>query len=364
MTASKTKNPVSIRQLIMLFTFIIYSPMVRFLPGYAAEHAQEAAWVSPWFAVIPMIALIFLMHTILNKSNGKSIPEFIVDILGKYFGKLALFVHLLWVTFLFSFYLRISGERMVSTIYPNVNITFFLIATLVVVSVIVRSGATTIARMGEIQLPILLIMFLFTCMFLFPKIRADAILPVYFNDIGNIFRASVGSVSASCYLFLLLLFSDHIVGKKNLKKSFVKGVLLISCLSVILLLVTIGTLGSSVTTRATIPFLLSSKQVSVLDTIENIESIVIATWLLTDTLLLSFLAIVFLNISKHLFMLLEPNRLINILFVFLFIFSLGIASNRMELVLLSKHVMDKINLTIGYGTPILLFAVGKLRRKL
>ena len=362
--STNSNNTVSVRQLVMVFIFIMYSPIVRFLPSYAAKNAKEAGWVSAVPALIPTFVLIYFMHVILNKGKGDNLVEIIKDILGIYVAKLALIIHLMWVLFLLGFYLRISGERLVSSIYPNVNITFFIVVNLIVISYILRSGATTIARMGEILLPILIILYLFVTSFLFAKIRRDAIFPVYFNDIGPILKASVGTLSMYSMMFLLFFFSDKIIGKKNITKTFFKGSLVLFGIISILLVTTIGTLGSSVTVRAPIPFLLTAKQISVMDTIENIESFVVALWLLTDTVLIAVLTVIFMNIAKHVFGIKEPKRLINIFFVFLFILALGIASNRIEIDLTAHRLLPVLNPIIGFGTPTLLFVVGKLRRRL
>jgi hypothetical protein len=87
-------------------------------------------------------------------------------------------------------------------------------------------------------------------------------------------------------------------------------------------------------------------------------------WLLSDAMMIVTLALVALNIMKCLFKLSDQRNLINILFVFIYIFSLGIASNRFQMDLFASSIIIYLNTFIGYGTPALLYVVGKARQKI
>lgn len=362
--APKTKDRVSIRQLAMLYIITSFSAAVRFLPAFTAKVAKEANWVSPIAAIFPIGLLIYFLHMIISKSKDKSTFEIINELLGKYIGNFIIGIHFLWVIFLLAYYVRLNGERLVSTVYPNINMTFFIVLTFVVTSFVLRSGATAVARLGELITPILLILFVFVTVFLLPKIRADALLPVYFNDTLPIMKASAGTLSLFSFTIIILLFSNTITGKENIAKISTKAALVFLLMLILILVMTTGILGSSVAARASNPFLIIVKQISILDTIENMESLVIAMWILSDAMMVALLSTVILNIMKYFFKLSEPRNLINILFVFIYIFSLGLASNRFQIDHFSSSIIIYLNTFLGYGTPALLFIVGKIRKKI
>ena len=358
----KTKDKVSMRQLAMIYIITGFSPAIRFLPAFTANVAKEAGWASPIVAIIPILFTIFFLHKVFSKTKDKNSFDVINSLLGKYLGNFIIVLHLIWVLFLLGFYARLHGERLAGALFPNINITIFIVIILAITSFILRSGATAIARMGEFLTPILLLLFTFTAFFLLPKVRADAILPVYFNDAIPLIKASVGTLSLFSYALILFMFSTSITGKENIAKIMLKSGIVYFIILMLLLIMSIGILGSAVTARASNPFLIIVKQISILDTIENIESLVIAMWLLSDAMMIVTLALVALNIMKYLFKLSEQRNLINILFVFIYIFSLGVASNRMEMDVFASAIIIYFNTLMGYGTPFILYVVGKSRK--
>ncbi|MDF2531764.1 MAG: gerKB4 [Clostridia bacterium] len=362
--AQKTKDKVSMRQLTMIYIITGFSPAIRFLPAFTAQVAKEAGWISPVAALIPIGLTIFFLHRVFSKTKDKSTFEVTTDILGKYTSMFILFIHLIWVLFLLGYYVRLHGERIASTLFPNINMTLFIVVVLVITSVILRSGATAIARMGEFITPILLLLYTFVTAFLLPNVRVDALLPVYFNDTIPIIKASVGTLSLFSYALIVFMFSTIVTNKEKTAIILTKAGSVYFLMLIVLLIMSTGLLGASIVARASNPFLIIVKQISILDTIENIESLVIAMWLLSDAMMIVTLALVALNIMKYLFMLSDQRNLINILFVFIYIFSLGIASDRFQMDLFASSIIIYLNTFIGYGTPALLYIVAKARKKI
>ena len=362
--AKKTKDKVSMRQLAMIYIITGFSPAIRFLPAFTAQVAKEAGWISPAAALIPIGLTVFFLHSVFSKTKDKSTFDIINSILGKYVGNFIIALHLIWVLFLLGYYVRLHGERLASTLFPNINMTLFIVIILSITSFILRSGATAIARMGEFITPILLLLFVFVTAFLLPNVRADALLPVYFNDAIPIIKASVGTLSLFSYAVIIFMFSTIITSKEKTAIIMIKAGSVYFLMLLLLLIISIGLLGSAVTARASNPFLIIVKQISILDTIENIESLVIAMWLLSDSMMIVTLALIALNIMKYLFKLSDQRNLINILLVFIYIFSLGIASNRFQMDLFASAIIIYLNTFIGYGTPALLYIVGKARKNL
>ncbi|MDF2535669.1 MAG: gerKB4, partial [Bacillales bacterium] len=135
-------------------------------------------------------------------------------------------------------------------------------------------------------------------------------------------------------------------------------------LSAIIIFEVIGTLTSSVVQRIPFAFLVAVKQISILDTIEKIESIVVGVFIFSDFILLSVLIFVSLNIIKSLAKLNETKHLLNLFLVLVYFLSMGITINRFDLENFSVYFLIYINLTFGLIIPIILFIVGKIREKI
>lgn len=356
------KDKISVRQLFFVFTIIVSSAATRFLPKYAAAIAAQAGWVSPIISTVPIIAIILMLDSMMKKYEGQSMSEIINTIMGKYLGGLIQVIYLLWAVLLLALYMRYYAERLTSSIYPNINNKFLLFLSLIPIAYMLRSGFTVIARMSEALLPFIGLMLVMLSAFLLPKVRPDTVLPVYFNDIVPMVKASFGSTSILSYLFLLFFLSDKLVNMKSLKKfGYIATYVNISSIMLVDF-ITIGVLGSAVAERSPMPVLSAVKQISILETIENIEVIIISIWIFADFTLISTFFVVILNLIKSIFKLSDTKPLINILAILLYFLSLGIASNKFDLEEFSNTIIVPLNIILGFGFPIILFILSKLKK--
>ena len=358
-----SKDKISVRQLLFVFTIIVSSPSTRYLPRYAAAKAAQAGWVSPVISIVPLIALIFIIDSLLKKYKDQSMAEIITVILGRYLGKLVLVIYLLWTIWLLTLYTRYYVIRLTSSIYPSINNYLLIILTLIPIAYTLRSGFTIIARMSEILLPFIGTMLVMLAIFLIPSIRSDNVLPIYFNDIVPMVTASFASTGIFSYLFLLFFLSDKLVNMKSFKAfGYIATLVNISSI-VVVNFITIGVLGYSVAQRAPLPVLITVKQISLLDTIENIEVIIVAIWIFADFTLISTFFVVTLNLIKSIFKLSDTKPLINILAILIYYLSMGISSNKFELEKFSSTLFIPLSMSLGYGFPIILLILSKLKKK-
>lgn len=358
------RNQISVRQLLCIYIIIVLSPLIRLVPSYAATYAKQAAWLSTLVALLPTLVVIYILDSIFKRYKTESMTVIFEDIMSKPLGMFIVFLYFLWSTILVALYMRYDVERLTGSIYPNINYVIFIIFTLVQIAYLLRTDLTVIARMSELIMPIIFILFAFLILLLLPMIRYDTILPISYTDTVPVIKASIGSSGIFLYYFLLFFLSDRLSHKDKLKKMSIQTMILLVVSSTIMLVAIIGLMGSSIVTRAPIPFLVAVKQISILNTIQNIESIAVAMWLLADFILIAALIIVSLNISKTLFNLKDIKPLQNIYILLIYILSLGISSNKMELETFSQYIMIPINHVFGLLIPMVLFATGKIRKKL
>lgn len=357
------KDKISVRQLFFVFTIIVSSPTTRYLPKYSATKAEQAGWLSPIVSALPFIMLILIIDYLLNKFEGQSMSEIINSVLGKYLGKLIEVLYLLWALLLTAMYLRYYAERLTNTIYSNINNEVLILLTLIPIAYMLRSGFTVIARMSEILLPFIGTALVILSVFLLPKVRADNLLPVYFNDIVPIIKGSISTTAILAYVFLMFFLSDKVVNLKSLRKfGYITTFVNIISIAAVTFIV-IGVLGSSTVKRSPLPVLVSVKQISILDTIENIDAIVIAMWIFADFTLVSAMLVITLNLIKSVFKLSYTNPLINMLSILIYFLSMGISISRFELEAFSNSALTWINLVMGYGFPFVLFVLSMFKKK-
>jgi spore germination protein KB len=356
------KDKISVRQLFFVFTIIVSSPATRFLSKYLAGNAGQAGWVSPLVCTIPFLALILMLDSLLKKYQEQSMSDIIEILMGKFIGRLICFFFLLMTIYYTAMYMRYYVERLTSSIYPYINNNVLIILTLIPIAYMLRSGFTVIARMSEVLLPFIGVMLVMLSAFVVTKVRTDNVLPVYFNDIVPVVKSSLAPAALLAYLFFLFFLSDKVVNLKSLKTfGYIAAYVNISSMA-LLSFITIGVLGASLTERAPMPTLVVIKQISLMDTIENIEAVIVAIWIFADFTLITTFFVIALNLIKSIFRLSDTKPLINTLAVFIYFLSLGICSTKFELEEFSNKVLVPLNSIIGFGFPAVLFALSKLRK--
>ena len=121
---------ISVRQLMILFLFTAVSGITRIVTPESGRFITSSSWISPIFALMPILPLIYVLHKITQNHREKSLCEIIEIVCGKVIGKIILFAFLIHTLFLTAVFLRNFGEKFISTIFPNVTPIFFTVILL------------------------------------------------------------------------------------------------------------------------------------------------------------------------------------------------------------------------------------------
>lgn len=354
---------ISIRQAAFLFLTITFTPSIRLIPVYAAKRAKQAAWLAPTAAVVLLFLLALVWQAFYRKYKDHSLMDIYSDITGNFFGKVLAVIYLIWMVLLTALYVRYFAIRLVGSVYPNVSIEIFIISMLVVITYTLRYGLTTLARLNEITLPLLVIVFYILVLLMLPNIKFTFLTPISYRSILPVLNGSVGTLGIVAYFTFLFLIGDKINNKEKIKKAGIGVSLFLLAALVIIIAVTIGTFSYSVAIRTQLPFLIAVKQISLFNTIERIESIVVAFWVISDFVLISFFIICTMNILKFLFKLSQTKSFISIYMIFLYLLSMFLGKSVFEMEWLSDNLFIPGNIVVGFILPFLIFLIGKLRRK-
>lgn len=363
MLASKEK--ISLRQLAIILFTITYTPALRALPAYTANAAHQAAWLSPLVTLGFFIPIIFLFSSIYKKYREESLMEIMEDILGKLGGKIITILYIILITLLLILNTRNYADKLVATIYPDVNIIVFYVFMLALVAFILRRGGIVIlARMNEIIFPILATIFLSLFLLSLRDIRISRLTPISPLDILPVFQANIGVMVIFSYFPFLFLLSNYVNNKEKLKKVCFQTLVILAFLLMALLISTIGVLGQSTIELTQVPYIAAIKQISLFHTLERIESAVISQWIFSDFVIISVLLLSVLNMFKSLFKLSDTKPFIGIYLMITLLAALMLARNAAELELFISTVIFPPTIFLGYVMPVLVYVVGKIRRKL
>lgn len=353
---------ISTKQATFLFLTVVFSPAIGVVPIYAAQRAKSAAWLAAIPATALLIILILIWNSFCTRFQNHSLMDMFSEISGRVPGKIISFAYLVWIILLTALYVRYFSIRLTISTFPNTNSNLFSISILLVIAYTLRHGLTTLARFNEVVQPIVAITFFLLVLMLTPYVKPQFLMPVSYRSILPVFEASLGTVGILVYFSFLFIISDRINNKEVMKKVGIQASLFLLVAITTLLVITLGTFNYSIVQRTQLPFLIAVKQISLFNVLEKIESVVVAFWILTDFVLISFFIICALRIIQSLFSLQETTRLINIYIIFIFILSMYIANSVFEMQKLSEIFFIPGNILFGFVVPLVQFVIGKIRK--
>jgi len=354
---------ISIRQASFIFLIIVFSPAVRFVPTYSVDKAEQAAWLSPIPAIIVFILLVLVWNSICKKHTNETLMDIYCDITGKIPGIILSVLYFIWLTLLTALYVRYSSIRLVVSVYPNVSMNIFSFSLLAVIAYTLRYGLTTLARLSEIVHPIIAGTFFVLVLLVLPKLKFEFLLPLTYRNIFPVLNGSVSILGLVAYFSFIFTLGDRITNKAAVRKTGLQTGVVLFLIFTSLLIMTIGSFSSSVVARTQQPFLVAVKEISLFNTLEKIESVIIVFWVTSDFVLISTFTLCALNILKWLFKLKDTKPLISIYLILLYVLSSYLARNLFELRQLSNILFLPGNIILGLIIPMIAFMIGKLRRK-
>ncbi|XMB86377.1 GerAB/ArcD/ProY family transporter [Mycoplasmatota bacterium WC44] len=359
----KSKGKISVRQVMLFFIIAVYTPSIRFVSGYTGVKAKHAAWLVPTVTFIVTIVLIYILNSLLQKYKGLSFMDIIYDITSRFWGKIIIGLYLVWLTILLSLYVRYYAERLVTSIYPNVEIDLFVISIILIVAVIIRSGIVVIARMNEIIFLMFLVIAITLMVLILPTIKIDYLTPISSLNFIPILKGNIGTTSL-IYLPYLLFFSHEFSRTKEFFKYGIYAAIFIWIFTTLIIIASIGNLGHDLIGRTPLAFFVVVKQVSLLGIISGFESIFVATWIISDFIIITVFTYSIMNMTKSLFNLKDFKPFINIFLVIIYFVTWILAGNVFELQAFSSDFAAMTNIMMQVGVPIILFTIGKVRRKI
>ncbi|MFZ7133421.1 MAG: GerAB/ArcD/ProY family transporter [Eubacteriales bacterium] len=359
----KKKGKIGVRGAFLMLLLIIYSPAVRLFPSQVSKIAGQAGWLCPVVAAIAFVYYIRQLNVLLNAYPGLSLLEIFEKITGKIISKGLAVCYLLYLFIINSFDLKYYGERLAATIYPNTDNRILMVIMIVLVAYTLKSGLVIISRMSEFFFWIIIVVFSVLTLLLLPNVTLDKLTPISYLDILPVMQGSLPLISIWSYLTYILFMSDNMVGFDKFKKQGYQSAGILFFSVTLLLVTSIGTIGSYILSNAYIPYLNSVEPIILLQSVSGLESVLVTTWILADYGLLAILLLSFLKILNYIFNIKDTSLYINILSITIYFGARLLASNIYELVEFSTKIGLYIILVLCFIIPILMSWIYMLKTK-
>lgn len=352
------------RQTVILFLMYMFTSAIRIFPTYSARAAERAGWLTPIVAMLPFVCLVYIIQALFKNNKEASLSDVIFKALGKIFGTALLTLYLIWMMATLGAIVRYFSERFLSTVLPNTPMNFFGVTILAVVFYSLRGGIVYISRTAEFLFLIITAIFIILFLFSLPNLEVINLFPVTHYDILPLIKSSYSIVSIWSMFTFIFFFGDKINDKEHIKRFGLQGIAFLLITTLMLLIQTIGVYGYSVIERIAIPYVFVVKSISILETIERIESVSVASWVIADFITISVTIYIIVKIIKSLFSVSEVKPFVSPITIFAFIFSQYLAQNRFELENFTNYISLPANIIFGFIFPLIILVVGKIRKKI
>ncbi len=358
------RDLIARRQLMTLAFVSMLSPVIRQIPRSMVAEAGAVSWAGALLA-IPLIALLalFLRAFLRKREPGEGMADQICKALGPRPGRAAVLIYMLWLLFYGGVVLRAGAERFVATVFPASQLWVFEAVMLALVITAGLSSLRVLARVTELILPLLLTILVLVFTSILPQVRSDNLLPLSRLDAVPVLRAAFPALNTVSLLTYAGFLENH-VPPERLGREALRPLLGLAVIILLLCLSTVGFCGPELVSRMNTPFFTMLRELNFLHTMERVEALIIAQWVILDFVLLSCVLHICTENLCILFRKLRRRPLVWPCAGVLLLFSATAAPDSFRLQLLTEKLLPLSHAVLILAGLPLIFLVGRLRGKI
>ena len=375
----KDRAQISLRDLAVLSFLILLPPVFQRAPSLLMGTAGKAAWLSGLLTFVPLaLYFLFLRLFLKNRAEGEGLSELFLRALGPVAGRAALLLNAGWFLFYAGFALRAAGARLTDTIYPAAAYQFFTVATLLIAAVAAFGRADaflrTAARFAPFVFAVIAVIFLLAL----PKLDVKALLPAVGprRAVSLLGGAAMGFNLASTAVYVAFFTGGLSPGKQKKAPLLWLAVFIALTLGLLCALCQ-SAFGPALSQKLNYPFFSLIRDIDLFKVFTRFEALIVTIWSLGDYFLSALLLAVGAQQLQLVFKTQVPEDRGKRLPLFrqgrwtvwlcvgiALVLSLTLAQRQGEMKFLSETVLPIIKWAVALGLYPLVFAVGKIRRKI
>lgn len=246
------------------------------------QTAKQDAWLSTICATGIGVGVAFVCSRLSLFHPGQTMIEFSKRLFGRYIGYMVIVLYFIYWYSVLAIILRQYAEFIVATILPKTPIIVPILGMLLVAIYVTLSGIEVIARCCEILGPITLLGIAIPLLLSLKNIHLNNILPMYV-DTGAM-TILKGALPTSTFLgdcILLLIIMGFISKPQTGVKPAILGVAAAGLLTSISTFLIVAVFGHIAASGQTYPYFNLIRYISYFDFFQNLDSFVIAIWIIS-----------------------------------------------------------------------------------
>ncbi|MEW9673043.1 endospore germination permease [Ammoniphilus sp. 3BR4] len=272
------KGRISALQMSLLVYANIIATAILIVPGITFGYAKQDMWLSPIFGSLSGFFVVFIAYRLNKLYPTETVIQYSQHILGRIPGKVVGLVYLFYILYGAGSGLRQYGDFVVGTFLNETPIMMVMGCLALASAFTVRAGLEVLARLSDMFVPILFILWLIIVLLLLPELEVKNMFPIMEDGIMPSLRGSVPPFTWNTIFFLIFSLLPFLVNREQGMKWGVFSVLAVMVTLVITNLATLFLFGG-ITGSFTYPVMSASRYISYADFFENLEAVVMAIWI-------------------------------------------------------------------------------------
>ena len=278
------KHEYGHRQLMALCFCASLAPAIRLMPRYSAGAAGRISWAAPLLALpLLMVYALMLSAFLARRHDGEGLGELLLRTCGRGFGTAVLVITALFELFCGGFILRSGAERFICTVYPAASPLLFAAVMLTLGLIAALGPRRALMRSARIFAPILCAVIVTVLIFMLPELDKKLLFPVGHVSWRGLLKAAVPMLElyAGMLAYTAVFRGGAAKDSRRGRREALRCVP-VCLLFALLTLCAVGAYGAPMTARFSHPFFAMIRNVTIFRTIEHIEALVVALWVLPD----------------------------------------------------------------------------------
>ncbi|MDF2958370.1 MAG: spore gernimation protein [Paenibacillus sp.] len=272
------KGKISALQMSLLIYANIVTTAILIVPGITYSYAERDMWLSPIWGSLLGFFTVYLVYQ-LNKSYPAETPiQYCQHIVGRIPGKVIGFFYVFFYLYSGGNTLRQYSDFIVGT-FLNHTPNLIVMGILALASTFaVRAGLEVLARLSDMFVPILILLWLIIVLLLIPELEWKHMFPIMEN---GIIPSLKGAMAPAVWNTIFFLISSLLPFQTDRKQGMKWGMFSVLAVMLTLLITNMSTLllFGGITGSFVFPVMSASRYISYADFFENMEAIVMAIWI-------------------------------------------------------------------------------------
>lgn len=234
---------ISVRQVEILLILQMFNTMILILPKIAVAQVGRNGYILPIIAILFGLIYTFCIIGLTKMFPGDTLVEFMPKILPSFIAYIIIIVFAIKVIVMTGLEIRMFGEMIAKVLLPRTPLSVIILAMLLAVAYLVKSGAEATGRMAEI-----LMYFVFSPLFIvFVLIAGEAdyrqIMPFFQTDAVSIGRGAFLVSLSFMPIEFMLMMTGVMKRPEKATRATIVAIIVVAILEAIIILLTIATIG-------------------------------------------------------------------------------------------------------------------------